>query len=157
RGGSSGQALVLAQRNRTDAALRRYQQARDGALAAAGALASAYTTADSELGRLPEARANQRRTGDQTYHDIPATAVEPGEALPGQLSDPHLAGVARAVAELTASAHALALQRDLVRAVLTRGTYTATDQSSLADLAAVERDRRAAFLRATDGPAKATY
>src|SRR5262249_45313546 len=117
----------------------------------------AYTTADIELGRLSEARTNQRGAGDQTYHDITAAVVELGQALPGQLSDPGLAGAARAVAELTASTHALALQRDLVRGVLTRGTYTAADQAGLADLAAVERERREAFLRAADAPSRAAY
>jgi len=157
RGGSSGAALVFAQRNRTNAALRRYQRARDAAIGAAGPLAGAYATADAQLGRLPDARANQRGTGDRTYHEITAAVVELGQALPGQLSDPRLAGPARAVAELTAATHALAQQRDLVSAVLTRGTYTAGDQSSLADLAAVERERRAAFLRAADPPSRAAY
>jgi len=157
RGGSSGAALVYAQRNRTDAALRRYQRARDAAIAAAGPLASAYATADARLSLLPEAGANQRGAGDQTYHEITAAVVELGQALPGQLTDPSLAGSARAIAELTAATHALAQQRDLVRAVLTRGTYTATDQSSLADLAAVERERRAAFLRAADPRSRSAY
>ncbi len=153
RGGSSGKALVTVQRGRTDAALRRYEAARDAALGAAVALAPAYAAAGAQLDHLPAARTDPGGTGDRTYRDITAAVVEVGQALPNQLTDPHLAGQARAIAELTAATHALAQQRDLVRAVLTRGSYPATDQASLAGLAAVERERRDAFLRAADAEA----
>jgi signal transduction histidine kinase len=154
RGGSSGKALVQAQRSRTDAALRRYQHARDAALGVAGALAGVYAAADAQLEHLSAARAG---TADQTYRDITAAVVEVGQALPSQLRDPRLAGQARAIAELAAASHALAEQRDLVRAALTRGSYTATDQAGLAALAAVERERRAAFLRVADPSARVAF
>jgi signal transduction histidine kinase len=154
RGGSSGKALVQAQRSRTDAALRRYQHARDTALTVTGALAGVYAAANAQLEHLSAARAG---TVDQTYRDITAAVVEVSQALPSQLRDPRLAGQARAIAELAAASHALAEQRDLVRAALTRGSYTATDQAGLAGLAAVERERRAAFLRVADPSARAAF
>jgi signal transduction histidine kinase len=155
RGGSSGKALVQAQRNRTDAAVRRYRHARDDALA--GALAGTFAAADAQLEHLSAARADPTGTADQTYRGITAAVVEVGQALPSQLRDPRLAGQARAIAELAAASHALAEQRDLVRAVLTRGSYTATDQADLAGLVAVERERRAAFRRAADPSARAAF
>jgi signal transduction histidine kinase len=164
RGGTSGGSLVLAQRSRTDAALGRYQQARDAALSTVAALAESYATADAKLSRLTDIRmlappttADASTDWDQKYRDLTAAFVEVGQALPGQLTDPGLAGQARSVAELTAATHALAQQRDLLRTVLTRGSYSAADQATLAGLAAAESERRGAFLRAADPTARGVY
>jgi signal transduction histidine kinase len=157
RGGNSGAALVDAQRNRTNAALLRYERAREAAIRAAGTLASNYATADAQLRRLTGTRADQGVTADLAYRDISAAVVGLCQALPGQLADPRLAAQARAMAELAAATHALAGQRDLVRAVLNRGTYTAGDLASLADLAAAEREHRAAFQRAADPASALAY
>jgi len=164
RGGHSGEALVTAQRARTDAALRRYEQARAVALSSATALAGSYQLADAQLARLsavraaaPPAAAKPTDTWDVDYLTITSAVVEVGQALPGQLADPRLAGPARTIAELAAATHALAQQRELLRAVLTRGSYPPADQARLAALAATERERRAAFQRAADPAAQNTF
>src|SRR5256885_180351 len=110
------------------------RHARDAALAVAGALAGVYAAADAQLEHLSAGRAG---TGDETYRSITAAVLEVGQALPSQLSDPHLAGQARAIAELAAARHAPAEQRDLVRAGLTPGSHPATDPARPAGPAAV--------------------
>jgi signal transduction histidine kinase len=168
RGGSAGNALVLAQRARTDAALRRYRTRRDVTLRTAPALAAAYEAADAGLARLPGIRAGAppgtsplgtsgSSEWEAAYREVTAAVVDLGRALPGQLTDHRLAVQARGLADLTAAAHALAEQRDLVRTVLTRGAYSRAEQAALAGLAAVELQWRDDFRRSADRVALDTY
>ncbi|HEU4423189.1 MAG TPA: nitrate- and nitrite sensing domain-containing protein [Pilimelia sp.] len=165
RGGSAGEALVLVQRARTDAAAARYDRALRAALLSARPLTGQYQSAGRQLARLAGARAaalpsppGTATTGwDLPYREIAAAVVEVGRALSQQLTDHRLAAQARAIAEVTAATYALAQQRDLLRSALTRSRYSPADRASLAALAAVERERRQAFLAAADPAARAAW
>ncbi|MFI1195395.1 nitrate- and nitrite sensing domain-containing protein [Micromonospora sp. NPDC020750] len=159
RGGASGRQLVNAQRQRVDSAAGRYRTARDDARRAAPALAGALDGADGQLAQLDDARtlALGVRPADQLYVSLVDTLLGVADALPAQLRDTDLANSAREVAAVAAQEHFAALERDLLRAIFSRGALKPGELARVAQLRGAQEQRQAEFSRIASPASSATY
>ncbi|WP_320064907.1 sensor histidine kinase [Micromonospora sp. RTGN7] len=159
RGGASGRQLVNAQRQRVDAAAERYRSARDDARRAAPTLVGALDGADGQLAQLDDARglALGARPADQLYVSLVETLLGVADALPAQLRDTDLANAAREVAAVAAQEHFAALERDLLRAIFSRGALAPGELARVAQLRGAQEQRQAEFSRIASPASAAVY
>jgi anti-sigma regulatory factor (Ser/Thr protein kinase) len=156
RGGASGRQLVNAQRQRVDAAIGRYRSAGAAARRTAPALARALDGSDVQLAQLGGARdvALGARPDDPLYVSLVDALLGVADALPAQLRNTDLANGAREVASVAAQEHFAALERDLLRAIFTRGALQEGEFARIAQLRGAQEQRQAEFSRIAD-PASA--
>ncbi|MGC4807523.1 nitrate- and nitrite sensing domain-containing protein [Micromonospora sp. DT233] len=159
RGGASGRELVNAQRQRVDTAVQRYGGARDDARRAAPALVGPLDGADGQLAQLDEARESALgpRPADQLYVTLVETLLAVADALPAQLRDTDLANAAREVAAVAAQEHFAALERDLLRAIFSRGALEPGELARVAQLRGGQEQRQAEFSRIASPDSSAIY
>ncbi|MDT4989894.1 MAG: hypothetical protein QOI74_3988, partial [Micromonosporaceae bacterium] len=163
RGGTSGEQLVVAQRRRADQALQRYRAARADAVRTAPALDVQLRAADRQLDRLVAARIASKTgipAGSQTdpvFHDIANSLLAVADALPAQLRDTDLARAAREISAVAAVEHYLALERDLLRTIYSRGSLQGRDLIDLAQLGTAREQRTAEFTRIASTAARQRY
>ncbi|MBO4210374.1 sensor histidine kinase, partial [Micromonospora echinofusca] len=159
RGGESGRQLVNAQRQRVDAAVGRYRSAGDAARRTAPALARVLDSADGQLAQLGAARdvALSARPADPLFVNLVDALLGVADALPAQLHDTDLANAAREVASVAAQEHFAALERDLLRAIFTRGALGKGEFARVAQLRGAQEQRQAEFSRIASAPSQATY
>ncbi|NJC66425.1 sensor histidine kinase [Planosporangium flavigriseum] len=163
RGGRAGVQLVVAQRVRTDGAIKRYRDTLEAAMRTAPALEAQLTAADVQLDRLIVARSLSNPGSpsdslpDPIFHDITSALLAVADALPSQLRDPDLAAAAREVAALAAVEHFHALERDLLRTVFSRGSLQGNDLIELARIDSARQQREAEFARVSESGARERY
>ncbi|UWP82488.1 sensor histidine kinase [Dactylosporangium fulvum] len=154
RGGKSGSALMVAQRERTDAAARRYLADSRKAVGAVPALGPAIRTANELYGRLGSTReaaengAPVSLVSDPVYRGLAEALLAIADAVPAQIEDIELANAARAVAAIAAVEHYAALERDLLRTVFSRGSLEPGELGTLSEIRGAREQRQAEFRRA---------
>ncbi|WP_327007482.1 nitrate- and nitrite sensing domain-containing protein [Dactylosporangium sp. NBC_01737] len=163
RGGKSGVALVVAQRQRTDAAAKRYLADSRAAVKAVPALDQAVRAVSdvySRLGATREAADNNAAISlmaDPIYRPLAEALLAIADAVPAQIADVELANAARAVAAVAAVEHFAALERDLLRVVFSRGAVEPGDLGAMSELRGARDQRVAEFQRAATGAARTVY
>ena len=163
RGGKSGESLVVAQRQRTDAAARQYLADSRAAVKAVPALDQAVRTASgiySRLGATREGADNNAAISlmaDPVYRPLAEALLAIADAVPAQIADIELANAARAVAAVAAVEHFAALERDLLRAVFSRGAVEPGDLGAMSELRGARDQRVAEFQRAATGAERTVY
>jgi signal transduction histidine kinase len=156
RGGTAGAMLADSAQGQTDLAATRFLDMARAARAASVALRQVLGQAESQVNRLPQVRQASRTlkagqlSGDQ-YAELAGSLIAVADALPTQLSDAQLAATARAVAAIMAAEHLGAQQRDLLLQVFRRGSMTATELATLAQLTGAQDERIAEFTRGASG------
>ncbi|UWZ40803.1 sensor histidine kinase [Dactylosporangium roseum] len=154
RGGKSGSALVVAQRERTDAAARRYLTDSRKAVEAVPALRPGIRTANELYGRLDSTReaaengAPVSLMSDPVYRGLAEALLAIADAVPAQIEDIELANAARAVAAVAAVEHYAALERDLLRTVFSRGSLEPGELGTMSEVRGAREQRQAEFRRA---------
>jgi signal transduction histidine kinase len=154
RGGKSGVSLMVAQRERTDAAARRYLADSRAAVDSVPALFSAVRSVADFYGRLGatrEAADNGLAISlitDQVYRGLAEALLAIADAVPAQIKDIELANAARAVAAVAAVEHYAALERDLLRTVFSRGSVQPGELGSMSEIRGARDQRLAEFRRA---------
>jgi hypothetical protein len=163
RGGKSGMALVVAQRQRTDAAAKRYLEDSRAAVKAVPALDEAVQAVNgiySRLGATRESADNKAAISlmaDPVYRPLAEALLAIADAVPAQIADIELANAARAVAAVAAVEHYAALERDLLRAVFSRGAVEPGDLGAISELRGARDQRVAEFHRAATGAERTIY
>ncbi len=163
RGGKSGESLVVAQRQRTDAAARRYLEDSRAAVKAVPALDHAVRTVSgiySRLGATREGADNNAAISlmaDPVYRPLAEALLAIADAVPAQIADIELANAARAVAAVAAVEHFAALERDLLRGVFSRGAVEPGDLGAMSELRGARDQRVAEFQRAATGVERTVY
>ena len=132
----------MAQRQRTDAAARQYLADSRAAVKSVPALDQAVRTASgiySRLGATREGADNNAAISlmaDPVYRPLAEALLAIADAVPAQIADIELANAARAVAAVAAVEHFAALERDLLRAVFSRGAVEPGDLGAMSELRA---------------------
>ncbi|MEV0131675.1 nitrate- and nitrite sensing domain-containing protein [Dactylosporangium sp. NPDC050688] len=163
RGGKSGVALVVAQRQRTDAAAARYLADSRAAVQAVPAFELLVRTVSdiySRLGATREAADNNAAVSlmaDPVYRPLAEALLAIADAVPAQIADIELANAARAVASVGAVEHFAALERDLLRAVFSRGALVPGDLGTMSELRGARDQRIAEFQRAATPAGRTLY
>ncbi|MDG6107400.1 sensor histidine kinase [Dactylosporangium aurantiacum] len=163
RGGKSGVSLVVAQRQRTDAAAARYLNDSRAAVKAVPALELAVRAVSdiySRLGATREAADTNPAVTlmtDPVYRPLAEALLAIADAVPAQIADIELANAARAVASVGAIEHFAALERDLLRAVFSRGAVDPGDLGAMSELRGARDQRLAEFQRAATLAGRTVY
>lgn len=163
RGGKSGVSLVVAQRQRTDVAAKRYLEAGRAAVKAVPALDNAVRAVNeiySRLGATREAADNNAAISlmaDPVYRPLAEALLAIADAVPAQIADIELANAARAVASVAAVEHFAALERDLLRVVFSRGSVEPGELGAMSELRGARDQRVAEFQRAASPAERTVY
>jgi hypothetical protein len=163
RGGRSGVSLVVAQRGRTDQAANRYLADSRAAVDAVPALERAVRAVNDTYSRLGATReaadTNPSVTlmTDPVYRPLAEALLAIADAVPAQIADIELANAARAVAAVGAVEHFAALERDLLRAVFSRGSVEPGDLGAMSELRGARDQRVAEFQRAATAAERTVY
>ncbi|MEV0566712.1 sensor histidine kinase [Dactylosporangium sp. NPDC050588] len=163
RGGKAGMALVVAQRGRTDQAAARYLADSRAAVKAVPDLDRSVRAVNeiySRLGATREAAdTNPAITlmTDPVYRPLAEALLAIADAVPALIADIELANAARAVAAVAAVEHYAALERDLLRAVFSRGAVEPGDLGAMSELRGARAQRAAEFQRAATSAGRTVY
>ncbi|GAA1618952.1 sensor histidine kinase [Catellatospora bangladeshensis] len=167
RGGKAGEALLVAQRRRTDDAVARFRAAALAAAASAPEVRPILNEAEFVLVELPYLRdraqfplvgANTAETSPEAvYDDLTHTMFLVGESLGETPNDDSLSAYAEAVAALNAVEHHASEQRGLLRAVFSRGRFEPGELAELAGLRGAEQERLLQFERVAGAQTRARY
>lgn len=154
RGGKSGAALMVAQRERTDQAARRYLDDGRRAIDSVPALSGAIRKANDLYGQLGAVRESADNgavitlSGDAVYRGLAEALLAIADAVPAQIKDIELANAARAVAAIAAVEHYAALERDLLRAIFSRGAVAPGELGAMSEIRGARAQRQSEFERA---------
>ncbi|MFB9451133.1 sensor histidine kinase [Dactylosporangium vinaceum] len=164
RGGTSGAALVTAQRSRTDQAASRFFADAAKAVEAVPALADRVRVAGENYGQLGFTRAsidNGTATmvlvTDVIYGGLADALLTVADAVPGQIEDIELSNAARALASSAFIEHYAAVERDLLRTIFSRGNLQPGDLGNLALIEGAKGQREAEFRRVSTDQQRQLY
>jgi len=163
RGGEAGEALVAAQRSRTDTVAEEYIAVARQAAEAVPDLSPVLNLSIVELSALNVTRSwalgneVEETSADESYDALIRSLLTVADAIPSQITAPELAMEARGIAALASMTDLAAQQRTLLRTILIRGSFAPGELSRLASLYGAEQTRQEDFLRIASPRAQSIF